>query len=174
MRDDPLDPLDRLETAAEAVARRAEESDSRTRYETGNRRALLWVHAIIGLLAGVQMYLFGSATIIESSLGVWTRPVMACLGVAGGFLLAAGLTRRPRSIPLEVAGLVLVGVWDAAMTFGLGLARYNQHDYHIIRLGDDLPVGYVTAYPVTVYAGLLALIVIHLLTLRKLRKGGLK
>jgi hypothetical protein len=171
---DDYDPYDRLEAAAEIITRHAEETDTRVRYETGNRRSLLWVHAVMGMLAGTQMALFGSATIIETVVGVWTRPVMATLGITGGLCLAAGLLSRPRSIPLEVAGLALVGLWDLAMACGLGFARIQQHNFAVIPLDRPLPPGYVSAYPVTVYAGLFALILIHLWTLRALRKGGLK
>lgn len=161
------DPLDRLESIADRVARRVE-------YEQGNRRGLLWVHALMGMLAGLQMLAWGSAGTIEDVVGVWIRPVMALLGTVGGLCLAAGLMSRPRSIPLEVCGLTLVGLWDLLMTIGLLTARVKQDNYEFIPLGEELPVGYIVAYPTTIYAGLFALIVIHLLTLRKLSKGGLR
>jgi hypothetical protein len=164
---EPSDPLDRLEHVAERVVNRVE-------YEQGNRRGLLWVHACMGLLAGPQMLLWGSATTIETALGVWSRVLMASLGFFGGVLLASGLSRRPRSIPLEVAGLALVGLWDGLMALGLIYARVKQNDYHLIPLGQPLPAGYVVAYPITVYAGLLALICIHLYTLRRLKRRGHK
>lgn len=161
------DPLDRLESIADRVARRVE-------YEQGNRRGLLWVHALMGMLAGLQMLAWGSAGTIEDVAGVWVRPVMALLGTIGGICLAAGLMNRPRSIHLEALGLALVGLWDVLMTVGLLTARLRQDDYGFIPLGEELPIGYVVAYPTTIYAGLFALIVIHLLTLRKLARGGLK
>ncbi|MCW3041180.1 MAG: hypothetical protein JWM31_3085, partial [Solirubrobacterales bacterium] len=141
-------------------------------YEQQNRRGLLWVHACIGVIAGAQMLVYGSATTIEATLGIWSRGLMGALGIVGGLFLAIGLSRRPRSIPFEVAGLVLVGVWDLLMTAGLALARWRQHDWRPIPLREALPQGYASAYPVTVYAGLLALIVIHLLTLRRLTRSG--
>lgn len=163
----PDDPLDRLETAAERIANRAE-------YEQANRRGLLWVHALVGMFAGLQMALWGSASTIENTLGIWVRPCLASLGFVGGWLLAFGLSRRPRSIPLEFVGLLLVGLWDLAMTLGLMWARLQQADYSFRPLNEPLPIGYVVAYPVTVYAGLLALITIHLWTLRRIKhtNGG--
>lgn len=158
------DPLDRLESHATLLA-------EQMTWEQQNRRGLLWVHGIIGLTAGVQMLLWGSATTIEASLGVWSRALMAGLGFTGGLLLAYGLSRRPRSVPAEAAGLCLVGVWDALMLGGLAYARWHQHDFRIIPLDSKLPEGYVAAYPLTVYGGLFALICIHLWTLRKIRRA---
>lgn len=157
------DPLDRLETHADKLARQFT-------YEQQNRRGLLWVHAVIGVTAGAQMLLWGSATTIESALGIWSRALMAGLGLVGGGLLSFGLLSRPRSIPLEVAGLFLVGIWDMLMTVGLAIARIKQNDFHVIPITEPLMQGYVVAYPVTVYAGLMALISIHLWTLRKVRR----
>lgn len=165
--DNQPDPIDRLEEVASRLA-------TRTVYETENRRGLLWVHGLMGLFAGPQMFLWGSATTIEQSIGVHSRIAMAGLGLVGGLLLIAGLSRRPRSIPLEVAGLALVGLWDLAMTVGLTFARILQNDYRIIPPGTPLVPGYVVAYPITIYAGLFALICVHLYTLRRLVRSGLK
>lgn len=156
------DPLDRLENQVVRVA-------DRITYEQQNRWGLLWVHAIVGMTAGIQMLLWGSATTIETALGIWSRGMMAGLGFSGGAMLAYGLSRRPRSIPFEVAGLFLVGVWDFLMVAGLAIARIRQANYSLIPLDEMLPPGYVSAYPISIYLGLFALIVIHLLTLRKLR-----
>lgn len=167
------DPFDRLERVAESMVARAEQEDQRTRYEQQNRRGLLWVHALMGMGAGLQMLMFGSANTIETYIGLWTRPCMAALGMLGGVLLAYGLTSRPRSIPHEALGLVLVGLWDLAMTVGLGAARWDQGGFAVVPLGRPLPAGYIVAYPVTIYAGLFALICIHIWTLRQLRIEGL-
>jgi hypothetical protein len=163
---DPVmaDPLDRLEHQALDIA-------NRSVYERGNRRALLWVHAFMGVAAGTQMALWGSAPTIELVVGIWSRLIMAGLGVTGGLLLGYGLASRPRKIPFEVAGLALVGLWDLLMTLGLAYARMLQHDFHPLGIHQDIPVGYVSAYPINVYGGLFALIVIHLWTLRQLTRG---
>lgn len=158
------DPLSRLETTAERIAGRAQ-------YEQANRRGLLWVHALMGILAGAQMGVWGTATTLENVVGPYSRYLMAGIGIVGGICLAAGLINRPRSIPLEVCGLALVGLWDLLMTLGLAYARFDQNEYRPLGIGDPLTQGYVVAYPITVYAGLLALIVIHLWTLRRLRRA---
>ena len=156
-------PLDRLELAVGDLA-------IQTSWEQQNRVGLLWVHAFTAFWAGTQMIMWGSASTIETAIGVWTRPVMGGLGITGGLLLGWGLTRVPRSITFEVAGLVTVGLWDGAMTAGILYARIAQHDFRLRNLLDPLPIGYVPAYPVTVYFGLLALICVHLWTLRKMRR----
>lgn len=158
------DAFDRLEEAAANVAQRAE-------WEQSNRVGLLWVHGLMGLLAGPQMLLWGSASTIESAVGVWSRVVLAGIGTLGGMFLVAGLRRTPRSIPLEVAGLALVGSWDCLMALGLVFARLHQNDFRVIPLGEPLTAGYVVAYPITVYVGLTALILVHLWTLRRIKKG---
>lgn len=155
------DPLDRLEGAVDRIAGRAE-------YEQDNRRGLLWVHGLMGLLAGAQMGLWGTAGSLENSVGPEVRYVMAAVGVTGGSLLCAGLLKRPRSIPLEVAGLAMVGIWDALMVIGLAVPRFRQNDFRVIDFMRPLADGYVVAYPITIYAGLAALIGIHLWTLRRL------
>lgn len=163
----PDDPLDRLERAAERIV-------GRGAYEQANRRGLLWVHACMGLFAGPQMLLWGSATVIETSVGPWSRYAMGVVGLVGGVLLAVGLSRRVRVVSLEAVGLALVGVWDLAMVVGLLVARIQQNDYRLIGFLAPLHDGYVVAYPITVYAGLLALICVHLWTLRRLFKSGMK
>ena len=158
------DPLDRLEVAVGDLAQQ-------TSWEQQNRLGLLWVHAFTAFWAGWQMLVWGSATNIEATVGVWSRPFMGLLGIVGGGVLAWGLTRTPRSIPFEVVGLVLIGTWDAAMTAGLLYARIDQGEFGLRHWGEPLPTGYVAAYPVTVYFGLFALICVHLWTLRRMKRG---
>lgn len=162
-----IDPLDKLEAVADRL-------EGRVRYEQENRRGLLWVHGLIGILAGPQMLLWGTAPTIEQSIGTWTRVGMSALGTAGGLLLIVGLSCRPRSIFLEAAGLALVALWDLVIAAGLIYARVKQNDYRFIPLDAPLPPGYASAYPITIYAGLFALIVVHLWTLRRLVRSGLK
>lgn len=138
----------------------------------------------MGLWAGPLMLLFGSASVIEHAVGLWVRPTLALMALAGGALLAVGLIQRPRRIALEAVGLVFLVAWDAAMTTGIMYARWQQHDFTpMLRLGwhglvpeahfDPLPLGYVVAYPVPVYAGYVGLLAVHLWTLRHLRRRGL-
>jgi hypothetical protein len=170
--DATADALAELEAATLAIA-------VRSQYETENRRGLLWIHSLMGLLAGVQVMLWGTAAGIELTFGVGARIVMGTLGILGGSLLAIGLMRRPRSIPLEIAGLLVVGLWDLAMTIALLTGRIDQvlgdgplSGIHPLPLLEPQPPGYVTAYASTVYAGLCALIGVHLWTLRRLNRSG--
>lgn len=163
-----INPLDRLESAAEVVMERAEITARRVMYERGNRLGLLWVHAVVGMLAGTQQLLWGSATQIEAITGPHMRLFMGPLAMVGGIILAAGLISKPRSIPMEAIGLGFIACWDFCMTVGLAYARWSQHDFHILPVSQPMVTGYVPAYPVAVYGGMFALLVIHLLTLRHL------
>lgn len=164
------DAFDRLEEAAEKVALRFE-------WERANRVGLLWVHAVVGSLAGVQMLLFGSASNIEAMVGVWSRSALGFLGVAGGFILAVGILRRKRHdrywIEFEAFGLALLAVWDLAMMLGMAVARYKAGDFSPRPLFEPLPEPgtYVLPYPIAVYGGLFALVCVHLWTLRRFKKG---
>lgn len=161
------DGFDRLQAAAERVAGRAQ-------YEQGNRRGLLWTHALMGMIGGLQMLAYGGPGTIENIVGTAARTFLGMAAILGGVLLATGLSTHPRNIRLETIGLCVMGLWDFAMTAGLLYGRLEQHDFHFIPLGEPMPAGYVVAYPVTIYGGLFALICIHLYTLRKITKAGLR
>lgn len=171
------DALDQLEAAAVRLALRAE-------WEQGNRRGLLWVHALLGIAAGTAICLYGAAPNIEA-LGVWTRSVLGFAGLSGGLLLAAGLIlRRTRPLhspwlTLEVCGLGIMGLWDGSICLALLAARVqdiDQNGWGIRMLTEPLPPAgtYVLPYPIAVYFALFALICIHLWTLRRMRAQGMK
>lgn len=162
------DPFQRIERATQALARRV-------LWEQGNRIGLLRVHAAVGILAGVQILAFGSAASIEALVGVGVRMLLGVLGVLGGSLLWWGLRKSPRSITLEGIGLALLGIWDLTMTLGLAWARAHSTSFGLKWPWVRLPPpedGFVVPYPIAVYGGMFALIVIHLLTLRKFKKAG--
>ena len=165
-----FDPLDRLEEAAELVTARVQRTQSRQAYEIANRLGLLWVHGLVATLAGIQMMLWGTASQIEQVAGPGARFIMGPVAVVGGIALIGGLLGRPRSIHLEGLGLALIALWDLAMTAGLAWARVHQNNYRVLGPHEPQPHGYVPGYPIAVYAGLLALLVIHLWTLRLLRR----
>lgn len=158
------DAFTRLEEAAEKVARRGE-------WETKNRIGLLRIHGLMGALGGTQILLYGGPSNIEDSVGVWTRVALGLLALTGGLTLLAGLLRNPRSIALEALGLGLVGLWDLCMTLGLAWSRIRQGQFAPSWLLDALDPAYVRPYPVTIYAGLFAMICVHLWTLRHKTKA---
>lgn len=166
--DDELEPqqvdrYEKIQRAADLLARRVI-------WEQGNRIGLLRIHGVVGLVAGLQMLLYGSASSLEHIFGLGIREVLGFLGIVGGLILLGGLMHKPRRILLEAVGLVLLGMWDGLMFLGFAVARYSQHNYTRLPWGTPIPPpdsGYVTPYPIAVYAGMFALIVIHLLTLAK-------
>lgn len=171
MPDSGRDAFDRLEESALRVAQEAV-------WESSNRRGLLWVHAVVGLLAGAQMLAFGSASNIEALVGVWSRTALGALGIVGGLVLAIGVYRRTRHRPhwleTEAVGLALLGIWDALMCAGMVASRLAFGDFSLRPLDEPLPPPgtYALPYPIAVYGGLFALIVVHLWTLRRFKKGG--
>lgn len=162
------DPAE-IQSALEELARATLALGIRSRWELANRRGLLWAHALWGIWVGVQIVLYGGPGNIERTFGVWTRPFLGLLAITGGVLLASGLAARPRrNIPREIWGLIVVGLWDAAMFGGIVASRVGQGAYSPRALLDPQPVGYVVAYPTGVYGLLATLIIIHLLTLVRL------
>lgn len=158
-------PLDRLEATAQRISDRAT-------YENNNRISLLWIHGLVGFLASIQMLVYGSASTVETALGPWMRIVLATLGILGGGFLLAGVAKKPRSLGLEAVGLCLLFAFDLVILLGIAYARFKQDQWAPIGLGEPIPAGYVVAYPITIYAGLSALIVVHLVTLKRAWKAG--
>lgn len=165
------DAFERLEEAAERVAVRGE-------WERANRVGLLRIHSAIAILAGVQMLLFGSAANIEALVGLWSRTALGVLGVVGGVSLAVGLWRRARGLrrwlELEAFGLTLIALWDLFMAAGMVAARIDAGDFGPRALWEPLPAPgtYALPYPIAVYAGLFAMVCVHLSTLRNFKKSG--
>lgn len=161
------DPFDKIEHAAEALARRMT-------WEQGNRIGLLRTHAAIGILSGLQMLLFGGSAVIENTLGLWTRPLLGFLGIIGGLTLLTGLMKVPRSIIYEATGLSLLATWDGLMSLGFIIARWRIHNFDILPLNTSEPippVPYVPPYAISVYSGLCVLVLVHLWTLWKFKKS---
>lgn len=156
------DPFDRLDRAAENVIARA-------RWESQNRRGLLWGHAALGLWAGTLILLFGGPRNIEELVGIWSRVALGVVGIIGALILGWGLLSHPRSITAEATGLAILGVWDLSFAFGIAGARALQHDFTPRDLLEPQPIGYVVAYPVAVYGVLAYLIGVHLWTLRRIK-----
>lgn len=158
------DPFERIEAAADRLARRV-------LWEQGNRIGLLRVHGVVGVIAGSQMLAFGGPSQLETI--PLARLWLGITGLIGGLILMWGLHHKPRSIPAEFVGLSLMGVWDLTMTLGLAWARLHTTSFGLSWPWDLPPSaasGYVPAYPIAVYAGLFVLICIHLVTLRKFVK----
>lgn len=162
----PEDPFERVEVATQNLARRVV-------WEQGNRIGLLRVHAVVGVLAGAQMLAFGGPTQLEALFGPPVRIILGTIGLVGGAILFSGLETTPRSIYREALGLTVLGLWDLVMTLGLAWARLHSTSFGLNWPSVPEPspaTGYVAPYPIAVYGGLFALIVIHLATLHKFRK----
>lgn len=144
------DPLERLERGVSRLAPLV----AQQAWETGNRLGLLWVHSFVGLVAGVLILVNGTATTLVPILPA-AKLLTGLPGIAGGALLAVGLLARPRRVLVEVAGLVVLAAWDLLMAVGFVIAVTTQSLH-------------ARWYPIVIYVGYLALIVVHLWTLRQL------
>lgn len=163
---DPQKVLEDLQRATLALG-------IRSTWEIANRRGLLWAHALWSIFIGVNIVIYGGPGNIERTFGLWTRPALGLMGLLGAVLLAAGLYARPRNVGREIAGLVVLGLWDLAMAGGILASRVEQGDF-TPRLWGPQPLGYVTGYAVGVYGLLGTLVVIHLWTLTRLSPGRLR
>lgn len=140
---------DRYSEAEQALNRLAE----RAAYDERNRLALLLVHALTGILAGLLITLDREPASWLDLVGPGHAWWLGAPPIVGGILLAAGLAMRrtPRigeriRLVTEAIGMTGIMAWDAAMIYVIG------------RAGD-------AAYPVAVYAGLAGLMSVHMVTL---------
>lgn len=159
-------PIDALEQVVDNIV-------IRQRWETGNRLGLLWCHAGVGIFAGITMLTNGTASTFELAYGDWTRLATGIPALLGGLLLARGLLMRPRSITREAIGLGILGLWDLVMTLGFVtlLVHIGQPPRFFLPWSiQHPPYPLTTLYPLAVYGGYLALIAVHLYTLRHLHK----
>lgn len=159
------DALDRLVDAAERIV-------TRQGWEQANRLGLLAVHGLIGLIAGTLILINGSAMSFDL-IGLWVRSLTGGIALVGGAVLLAGLVRTPRSVRLEVTGLVLLGIWDLMMAVAFLTATIAVGELNFtwpwIRVPDDIRT---RLYPIALYVGMLALISVHLWTLRNIHKDN--
>lgn len=173
-------PIDRLVKAVDELERETRTTERRLYWEKSNRLGLLWVHAFIGLGAGLLMLTAGGPLSLEVA-GVWVRVVLGALALTGSGLLAYGLRtfpwRKDRSLNHEAVGLALLALWDVLMAVGFVLALLHTpgSPTWIFPPWSADVIGPQRPYPIIVYSGLFALISIHLSTLRQLgkdRKSG--
>ncbi len=136
-------------------------------WERANRRGLLTVHAFVGTFAGTLILLNGTAGTFDGTL---LRPLTGSLALGGGALLLAGLVLN-RSMRLEIAGLVVLAVWDLAMAAAFAAAAAASHDVVMAWPWEMAThVSSVRLYPIVLYVGLFVMMVVHLTTLRQVRR----
>lgn len=174
--DDKNDKVDRLLAAIEEAERQAlkvlEENCEAQRqfiWAQQNRLGLLWVHGLMGVLVGLLMLAFGTASNFETMIGGWMRPFLGTLGIVGGIAIIIGLTRRPRSIRWEAIGLALLGVWDLIIMASFTTLLFERPP-HLSWPWEVIGDAYSRPYPILIYGGLLMLLLLHLLTLWSLMK----
>lgn len=145
---------------------------SQHQWESANRRGLLVVHAMVGLLAGLLILFNGTARSFEGA-DPWGRPVIGGLAISGGVVLLTGLLRRRRVMGLEVTGLVLLACWDLIMGAGFVIAAQSAGE-----IAFTWPWAAITdpssprLYPIVLYVGLFLMMCVHLVTLRHLGRAS--
>lgn len=141
----------------------------REQWEQANRRGLLMVHGFVGTFAGLLILFNGTAKVLDDH-GSFYRPLTGGLALAGGALLLAGLTLH-RAMRLEVAGLVLLALWDLAMTAGFVVTAFAAAEVSITWPWQAVSgVSSVRLYPIALYVGLFVMMCVHLVTLRQIRR----
>lgn len=139
------------------------------RREQTNRRCLLLVHAFIGLFVGT-LILFTGVSRTLGSPDTWTRPTAGVTALLGGTLLLIGLVRRPPSLGLQAAGLVVLGLWNLVMATAVLTVTVLADRVHVEWpwvASSTVPTEAI--YPVVLYLGLFAMSAVHLMTLRQVR-----
>lgn len=168
-RDELSRALSKLEVAADALVEQNVEAGRHYLWAQQNRIGLLWVHGVAGIGIGALMLTFGTAYNIEATVGLWTRSALAGAGMIGGALLIYGLTRVPRSIGYEAAGLIVLAIWDAAIAASF-TAVVVENPPRPAWPWEAIPLEASRPYPVAVYLALLALLALHAWTLHGLLK----
>ncbi len=143
----PNEPLAQAAALAQGIAQDAA-ADRAARVD------LLHIHAGMKVAMGVLILLTGGLHLVESALGIWTRPVLGVWALVGGLVLAVSLLRRNRRCLL---GLVVIGVWDVAFAAAIVAS--------LLVAGAEWSWPWVHANPITprpyvavVYVGLAAMI----------------
>lgn len=166
--DELIEALERAENVGLAMLAENEDAQRHFLWSQQNRIGLLWIHVWLGVFAGAAMLVFGTAFNIEDTIGLWTRAALGITGIVGGGCLAIGLTRQPsRSIPHEVIGLVLLGLWDLAIAAGFIVIAIESPP-QAAWPWEPLPQTTTRPYPIPVYLGILGLLALHVYTLRGL------
>lgn len=148
------DPLARIEHGVTMMERRRQ-------WESENRLALLWGHAVIGLVGGILMVLYSTATAWERIFinmvpdnDQIAQVVIGTPAIIGGFLLGFGLSSNPRNMITEMIGLCFLLLWELLMTGAMIWGAFNPAP------GSD-PV----PYPIAVYGGLAYFMCVHIRSL---------
>lgn len=145
-----LDPFDRLELVANRIA-------ARQQYADRNRIALLGIHGVMGLVIAFLIAIDSPARTLMELVGEPALNLVNLLPAIGGGVLVAGLLLH-RNLYLEAAGMAVLFAWDTFMGTAFGIVAHRFAT-------DSDPATVAYSYPVGVYLGLGALMLVHLVTL---------
>lgn len=129
---------------------------NKSRYEENNRLTLLGIHATMGVLIGALIISDGGPLAAQAA-GVSSLS-LGLPALFGGFLLWTGLLAG-RNLRLEAFGMTLLVMWDWFMCALFILAALDHS-----AVSSSL-------YPIALYGGLGALMMVHLYTLLRFIAG---
>lgn len=167
-RNDPLvQAIEDLGHTADRLVNDNRDAQQQFIWAQQNRHGLLRIHAYSGITIGLSMLFFGTAASFEESLGLWVRWALGLGGLVGGTLVAWGLSRTPRHIKVEGAGMSILAAWDLAIMASF-VAIFRVAPPQFVWPWQHLDSDATRVYPVFVYGTLFALLALHVWTLKAL------
>lgn len=165
--DDLVRQLEKLGIAADALVSENREAQQQFVWAQQNRHGLLRIHAWGGITIGVAMLFYGTASSFETVLGLWSRWALGGAGILGGLLVAWGLSRTPRHIRTEGAGMSILALWDLGIMASFAVTLWTNPPT-LVMPWEPLPADASRVYPIFVYGTLFALLALHVWTLKAL------
>lgn len=139
--------------------------------ELENRFKLLLCHGILASTGGLLMLLFGTSQIYEDLVGPWSRLILGALALVAGLLVVTGLIVDRFAWWVIAAGMVGLTAWYVAMTLGFAGTVIVDPPQLSWPWSPAPEIPPTRPYIAVVYGGLSMSGIIHLHTIRRVRRG---
>lgn len=138
----------------------------------GSRLSALAIYGYLGVTVGLAMMLCGSAVTIEQHWGTSARFIMGIPAVIGGSSLLASAflgSDTLRGWSAGLAGTLFLGAWGVIFTTAY-IVGALERGVVILGPSDPIPPDTSVLYPPFLYTSVCLLILLHLVTLLRLRR----